>query len=102
MSRNLLLTLIELNLLLRIGRRISHCLRLYLRGDLFEILIADLHRGHLEVVLVFTRNFRLLCVRDCYRCCLLTLPLRVRSLLDVLGHWLSLAGIDIWIGRDHM
>ena len=32
---------------------IGHCLALYLRCNLFEVLVSELHGGHLEIVVVF-------------------------------------------------
>ena len=40
--------------------RIRHRLALNLRRNLFEVLVPQLHCGHLEIVLVFAQDLRLL------------------------------------------
>ena len=57
----MLLLLVELNfLLLGIHCSVRHGLRLDLRCDLLEVLIPQLHRRHLQIVLILTRQ---LCLR---------------------------------------
>ena len=53
---------------------IGHCLALYLRCNLFEVLVSELHSGHLEIVVIFPRKLRLLLLL--LRCLLLKLLLR--------------------------
>ena len=55
------LALVELDLLfLGVDRGIGHRLGLYLRRDLLEVLVPQLHRRHLQIVLVLPGYLRLI------------------------------------------
>lgn len=75
---------------------ICHCLGLDLRCDLLEVLVFDLHRRHLEVVLVLTGKLGLHVRVDLrHSADFVALALRVRAFLGTLSDLIAASRVFI-------